>query len=64
VWSESLFLLGLDLLNRMHPFLLVPESTCRVVADRSLCKACILVCAAVSQRDAVAVLGSVLYDVK
>lgn len=47
------------------PFPSCPRTyVCRVVADRSLCKACILVCAAVSQRDAVAVLGSVLYDVK
>ena len=30
VWSESRILLGLDLLNRMHPFLLVPERTCVV----------------------------------
>jgi hypothetical protein len=50
VWSEILFLLGLNLLNRMHPSLPSCPRTyvCRVVADRSLCKAFILVCAAVS----------------
>jgi hypothetical protein len=30
VWSEILLLLGLDPLNRMHPFLFVPERTCVV----------------------------------
>ena len=30
MWSEILLLQGLNLLNRMHPFLLVPERTCVV----------------------------------
>lgn len=61
------FFSSLDLLNRLPPFLLVPEPgtyVCLVVTDFSLCKACILVCAAVSQRDAVVILGSVLYDME
>jgi hypothetical protein len=62
VWSEILFVASGPRSSQSHvPF---PSHPRRYVADRSLCKACILVCAAISQRYAVAVLGSVLYDVK